>query len=280
MALLARRLVPVLNGCEDAFWAGGPGEWLGIGFGIDDEAVDGELQVNDRLEDAALKALALELREDAFHGVKPGCGGRRKVERLTRMTRQPSAYLWVLGGGIIVATAWITFPTGECSCWHLFSRSSRHCGGRRSTSSWIAKLGLGSTPSTSTSPHMQHGPSRTSPTSGRCPSRSISTFSGLRWCCYLRALYHHFISYYLTASRTEFAFVHWLGSHGTAVALQATVGASISLALAYLSYELFEKRFLSLKRLFATAEEPAPQPAAGAARPDTRWRPISDAKCH
>jgi hypothetical protein len=102
MALLARRLVPVLNGCEDAFWAGGPGEWLGIGFGIDDEAVDGELQVNDRLEDAALKALALELREDAFHGVKPGRGGRRKVERLTRMTRQPSAYLWVLGGGIIV----------------------------------------------------------------------------------------------------------------------------------------------------------------------------------
>jgi hypothetical protein len=43
---------------------------------------------------------------------------------------------------------------------------------------------------------------------------------------------------------------------------------------------LFEKRFLRLKRLFATAEEPAPQPAAGAARPDTRWRPISDAKCH
>ena len=66
-------------------------EWLGIGFGIDDEAMDGELQVNDRLEDAAFKALALELREDAFHGVKPGRGGRRKVERLTRMTRQPSA---------------------------------------------------------------------------------------------------------------------------------------------------------------------------------------------
>jgi peptidoglycan/LPS O-acetylase OafA/YrhL len=86
-------------------------------------------------------------------------------------------------------------------------------------------------------------------------------------------VYHHFISYYLTTNRTEFALAHWLGSHGAAVALQATVGASISLALAYLSYELFEKRFLRLKRLFATAEEPAPQPAAGAAPPDRKSGP-------
>ena len=86
-------------------------------------------------------------------------------------------------------------------------------------------------------------------------------------------VYHHFISYYLTTNRTEFALAHWLGSHGAAVALQATVGASISLALAYLSYELFEKRFLRLKRLFATAEEPAPQPAAGAAPPDRNSGP-------
>ena len=35
-------------------------------------------------------------------------------------------------------------------------------------------------------------------------------------------------------------------------ALQATPGASASLGLAYLSYELFEKRFLRLKRLFET----------------------------
>ena len=43
-----------------------------------------------------------------------------------------------------------------------------------------------------------------------------------------------------------------LGSHGAAVALQATLGASASLALAHLSYEFFEKRFLRLKRLFET----------------------------
>lgn len=71
-------------------------------------------------------------------------------------------------------------------------------------------------------------------------------------------VYHHFISYYLVSNRTELELARWLGSHGTAVALQATLGALASFALAYLSYELFEKRFLSLKRLFETADGAAP----------------------
>ena len=74
-------------------------------------------------------------------------------------------------------------------------------------------------------------------------------------------VYHHFISYYLVSNRTEWELARWLGSHGAAIALQATLGASASLALAYLSYELFEKRFLSLKRLFETAEDAAPHPS-------------------
>ena len=68
-------------------------------------------------------------------------------------------------------------------------------------------------------------------------------------------VYHHFISYYLTSNRTELELAQWLGSHGLAVALQATLGISISVVLAYLSYELFEKRFLSLKRRFETAKD-------------------------
>jgi peptidoglycan/LPS O-acetylase OafA/YrhL len=63
-------------------------------------------------------------------------------------------------------------------------------------------------------------------------------------------VYHHFISYYLTTHRTEFALARWLGSHGAAVALQAVVGSAVSVALAWVSYEGFEKRFLGLKRLF------------------------------
>jgi peptidoglycan/LPS O-acetylase OafA/YrhL len=67
-------------------------------------------------------------------------------------------------------------------------------------------------------------------------------------------VYHHFISYYLTTNRTELELAQRLGSHGLAVALQATLGILISVAIAYLSYELFEKRFLSLKRRFETDE--------------------------
>ena len=60
-------------------------------------------------------------------------------------------------------------------------------------------------------------------------------------------------------NRTELELARWLGSHGAAVALQATLGASASVGVAYLSYELFEKRFLQLKPLFEAAKEPMPE---------------------
>jgi peptidoglycan/LPS O-acetylase OafA/YrhL len=87
-------------------------------------------------------------------------------------------------------------------------------------------------------------------------------------------VYHHFISYYFSSNSTELELARWLGSHGAAVALQATLGASASLAVAYLSYELVEKRFLQLKRLFGTVNESASQrPAAAVASP------VSPAAC-
>jgi peptidoglycan/LPS O-acetylase OafA/YrhL len=73
-------------------------------------------------------------------------------------------------------------------------------------------------------------------------------------------VYHHFISYYLVTNHTDLELARWLGSHEAAVALQAALGASISLGIACLSYELFERRFLRLKRLFETTEKPIPQP--------------------
>jgi peptidoglycan/LPS O-acetylase OafA/YrhL len=78
-------------------------------------------------------------------------------------------------------------------------------------------------------------------------------------------VYHHFVSYYLSSNRTEFELAQWIGSHGAAVGLQAMLGALASLAVAYLSYELFEKRFLRLKRLFETADEASPQRQAARA---------------
>jgi peptidoglycan/LPS O-acetylase OafA/YrhL len=86
-------------------------------------------------------------------------------------------------------------------------------------------------------------------------------------------VYHHFISYYLASNRIELELARWLGSHGAAVTLQATLGVSISVALAYLSYELFEKRFLRLKRLFETAKEPVLSTPLRSAPPDRRSAP-------
>jgi peptidoglycan/LPS O-acetylase OafA/YrhL len=63
-------------------------------------------------------------------------------------------------------------------------------------------------------------------------------------------VYHHFISYYLAEQRTEVALTARLGSHAAAVAAQASAGIAVSIAIAYLSYELFEKRVLALKRFF------------------------------
>lgn len=83
-----------------------------------------------------------------------------------------------------------------------------------------------------------------------------SRFFRSRWLTFLGTysyglyVYHHFISYYLVTERTELPLGAWLGSHGAAVLLQAVVGTAVSIAVAYGSYELFEKRFLGLKRLF------------------------------
>lgn len=89
---------------------------------------------------------------------------------------------------------------------------------------------------------------------------SISRVFQVRWLMFLGTysyglyVYHHFISYYLTVNKTEFELARWLGSHGAAVALQATLGVAVSLAIAYVSYEYFEKRFLRLKRFYASRQ--------------------------
>jgi hypothetical protein len=64
-------LLPAFDSSEHAFWVRGPSEGFGISIGICDEAVDGELQVDDGLEDAALEALARKLGEEALDGVEP-----------------------------------------------------------------------------------------------------------------------------------------------------------------------------------------------------------------
>jgi hypothetical protein len=54
-------LLPPFDSREDALWVGGPDEGFGIGVCLGDEAVDGDLQVNNGSEHAALEATALSL---------------------------------------------------------------------------------------------------------------------------------------------------------------------------------------------------------------------------
>jgi peptidoglycan/LPS O-acetylase OafA/YrhL len=64
-------------------------------------------------------------------------------------------------------------------------------------------------------------------------------------------VYHHLISYFFLTHKTEFILAPKLGSHFAAVMVQASTGMLVSTVIAFLSYELFEKHFLSLKRLWS-----------------------------
>ena len=48
--------------------------------GLSDETVDGGLEVDDRVKDAALEAALAEFGEETLDGVEPGAGSRGEVE--------------------------------------------------------------------------------------------------------------------------------------------------------------------------------------------------------
>ena len=69
-------------------------------------------------------------------------------------------------------------------------------------------------------------------------------------------VYHHFFSNYFSSHGTESALAAVVGSHLTALAIQAVAGMAASLAIAWLSYEYFEKYFLQLKRFWSPDSKP------------------------
>jgi peptidoglycan/LPS O-acetylase OafA/YrhL len=76
--------------------------------------------------------------------------------------------------------------------------------------------------------------------------RTLGTYS------YGLYVYHHFFSYYFAAHGTERMLTSAIGSHVAAVTLQGAVGFLLSMLVAWLSYEFYEKRWLQLKRHFET----------------------------
>jgi peptidoglycan/LPS O-acetylase OafA/YrhL len=75
-------------------------------------------------------------------------------------------------------------------------------------------------------------------------------------------VYHGLLTWYLIEFHAEAQFDAFLGNHALAIAAKAFCGVLISIAAAMVSYELFEKPFLSLKRFFeGRAGSPRAAPA-------------------
>jgi len=69
-------------------------------------------------------------------------------------------------------------------------------------------------------------------------------------------VYHHFFSHYFIAHGTETGLASLLGSRIAALVIQAVGGMAASIAVAWLSYEYFEKYFLRLKRFWPSSPPP------------------------
>ena len=74
--------MPSLDGGDDFIRVGRPREWLWIGVGLSDEAVDGRLEIDDGSEDAAFQSTSAELGEKPLDSVEPGARGWREVENV------------------------------------------------------------------------------------------------------------------------------------------------------------------------------------------------------
>ena len=95
-------MLPSFDSGEDAAWACGPHERVGIGICLGDEALDSCLEFCDGSEHAAFEPSVGKLGEEAFDGVEPRRRGGREVEGPARVLGEPLLDLWVLVGGVVV----------------------------------------------------------------------------------------------------------------------------------------------------------------------------------
>ena len=64
-------MVPSFDGGDDLFGVGGPCEQLRVCVGLGDEAVNGDLEINDGAEGTAFQSTPAELGEEPLDGVEP-----------------------------------------------------------------------------------------------------------------------------------------------------------------------------------------------------------------
>jgi hypothetical protein len=95
-------LIPSVDFIDDAIGVGGPDEGLGVVVVLGEVAIDGSLEVDQRVKGAALQAPPGEGGEEGLDRIDPRAGGRREVEGPARMPDEPGADLGMLVGGVVV----------------------------------------------------------------------------------------------------------------------------------------------------------------------------------
>lgn len=83
-------------------------------------------------------------------------------------------------------------------------------------------------------------------------------------------VYHHFVSYYLARHDVLTSLSDEVGSRLLALGLQAAAGMAISIVVAWLSFEYFEKYFLRLKHFWSASDALAPSSRGGRERESVR----------
>ena len=95
-------MIPSVYILDNPVRISGPVEGFGFAVVLPEIAVDRGLQVNERVEGAALQAPAGERGEEGLDRIAPGAGGGCEVKRPARVPGKRGAHLGMLVGGVIV----------------------------------------------------------------------------------------------------------------------------------------------------------------------------------
>ena len=94
--------MPTFDGGDDLVGIGGPNERCGVVVGFGDEAVDGGLEIDDRVEHSSFESAFAELGEEGFDGIEPGARGRREVKDEPKVALEPGHDLGMLVSAVVI----------------------------------------------------------------------------------------------------------------------------------------------------------------------------------
>jgi hypothetical protein len=89
------------DGGDDFVGVGGPAERFAVLVLFYEVAVDGGLEVDDRMKSAALEATLRQCCEEALDRVESRARGRREVEGETQIAVEPGTHFGLVGGVVV-----------------------------------------------------------------------------------------------------------------------------------------------------------------------------------